>query len=166
MGAHENEDKKPKYWSVDEATINIQRYCAYQERCHSEVRSKLLDHGIYGDLLEEIISDLISNNFLDEERFARTFVRGKFRIKNWGRNKILSDLKLKKVSPYCIKLGLEEIDEDEYFQTLLKLLTKKDNMTKFVNGFDRLKKLSDFALQKGYEYSIIKDVLAILIVKK
>ena len=78
---------KKQYWSRDEALLNIQKYCALQERCHQEVRFKLIEHSIYGDILEELIADLITNDFLNEERFAKTYARGKFRMKNWGRNK-------------------------------------------------------------------------------
>jgi regulatory protein len=150
---------KKQYWPRDEAVINIQKYCALQERCHQEVRFKLIEHGIYGDILEELIADLISNDFLNEERFAKTYARGKFRMKNWGRNKIIHELKLRKVSNYCINEALKEIDENDYIQILEKIIEKKITSTTFTNQFDRLKKLTDFALSKGYEYEIIQDVI-------
>ncbi len=150
---------KKQYWSRDEAVLNIQKYCALQERCHQEVRFKLIEHGIYGDLLEELIADLISNDFLNEERFAKTYARGKFRMKNWGRNKIMHELKLRKVSNYCINEALKEIDENDYIQILEKIIEKKITSATFKNQFDRLKKLTDFALSKGYEYEIIQDVI-------
>jgi regulatory protein len=150
---------KKQYWPRDEAVLNIQKYCALQERCHQEVRFKLIEHGIYGDILEELIADLISNDFLNEERFAKTYARGKFRMKNWGRNKIIHELKLRKVSNYCINEALKEIDENDYIQILEKIIEKKITSTTFTNQFDRLKKLTDFALSKGYEYEIIQDVI-------
>ena len=146
MAKDEFSDKKKPYWSKDEAVANIQRYCAFQERCHKEVRYKLIEHAIYGDLLEEIISDLISNNFLDEERFARTFARGKFRMKQWGRNKIKQELKLRDVSVYSIKAAMTEIDGDEYLSVLSNLLAKKERTTTFKNQLDKKKKLTDYAL--------------------
>ena len=159
MASEDYTDKKKTFWSKDEALLNIQRYCALQERCHREVRYKLIEHGIYGDLLEEIISELISNNFLDEERFARTFARGKFRIKQWGRNKIKQELKLRDISAYSIKAAMQEIVDSEYITTLETLLLKKERTTSFKNQYDRLKKLTDFALGKGYEYELIAELL-------
>ena len=159
MAKDEFSDKKKPYWSKDEAVANIQRYCAFQERCHKEVRYKLIEHAIYGDLLEEIISDLISNNFLDEERFARTFARGKFRMKQWGRNKIKQELKLRDVSVYSIKAAMTEIDGDEYLSVLSNLIAKKERTTTFKNQFDKKKKLTDYALSKGYEYDLIAEMI-------
>jgi regulatory protein len=155
----ESGDKKVKYWSADEAKLNIQSYCAYQERCHQEVRNKLLQHGIYGDLLEELISDLIVNNFLNEERFAKTFAGGKFRIKHWGRNKIRQELKLKNVSDYSIREGLKEIRDDDYLETIKMLIDKKERTTKFANKYDRVQKLTVYLAQKGFEFEAIKEVL-------
>ncbi len=159
MSTDDYENKKKAFWSKDEAVLNIQRYCALQDRCHKEVRYKLIERGIYGDLLEEIISDLISNNFLDEERFARSFARGKFKIKNWGRNKIKNELKFRDVSPYSIKEAMTEINEEDYLNTLEKLIQKKERALKFKNRYDRLKKLTDYALLKGYEYQLIRDII-------
>ena len=150
---------KKQYWSRDEALLNIQKYCALQERCHQEVRFKLIEHSIYGDILEELIADLITNDFLNEERFAKTYARGKFRMKNWGKNKIIHELKLRKISNYCINEALKEIDENDYIQILKTIIEKKNTSTTFKNQFDRLKKLTDFALSKGYEYEIIQDVI-------
>lgn len=152
-------EKPKKYWSADEAKINIQRYCVYQDRCHREVRTKLLEHGIYGDLLEELITELIQENFLNEERFAKSYARGKFRMKQWGRNKIKQELKLRQVSNYCINIALQEINEEEYLETLKAILTNKERLTKFKNGWDRKKKLTDYALSKGYEYEYIASLL-------
>lgn len=152
-------DKKISFWSREEAVLNIQKYCAFQERCHQEVRTKLLEHGIYGDVLEEIISDLISNNFLDEERFAKTFARGKFRMKHWGRNKIRNELKMRKISTYSINEAMKEIDDEVYMTTLKHLLDKKERTTSFKNQYDRLKKLTYYAMVKGYEYELISELI-------
>ena len=93
--------KAKKYISPEDALAKLQRYCAYQDRCHQEVRTKLIDLGVFGDTLEEIITDLIKDNFLNEERFARSYARGKFRMRKWGRIKIRQELKLRKISDYC-----------------------------------------------------------------
>jgi len=148
----------PKYISKDEALSKLQTYCAYQDRCHSEVRTKLLSYKIYGDDLEEIITELIKEKFLNEERFARSYARGKFRIKKWGKNKITQELKRKRVSEYCIKKGLSEIDHDEYLETAFKLIQK---YYLSLNGIVPIKKQKTFAhaYRKGYESFIITDVL-------
>ena len=144
-----------KYLSQDQALSNIQRYCALQDRCHAEVRSKLLEWGIYGDALEEIISALITDNFLNEERFARSFARGKFRIKHWGRIRILSELKSRRISDYCIRKALTEIDEEDYRQTLLSLLQKKSAELTQLHPAEQKQKLLRFAQQRGFESDII-----------
>ena len=155
----ESMDKPKKYWSATDARGHIQRYCAYQDRCHKEVRSKLLEHGIYGDLLEEIISELILDKFLDEERFSKSYARGKFRMKQWGRIKIKQELKLRSITDYCIRSAMKEIDEIEYLDTLKNLLVQKEKTLKPVNQWDRKKKLLDFALGKGYEYELIMELI-------
>ncbi len=137
------------------ALERMQKYCAYQERCHSEVRHKLLSLGIYGDALEEIIFDLIQENFLNEERFARSYARGKFRIKQWGRNKIIKELKVRQVSEYCIRMALEEIDEEEYLQTLKKLARKKWSEYRGMKNFERKGRLARYLASRGFESELI-----------
>ena len=108
----------------EKALLKLQHYCAYQDRCHQEVRTKLLDIKVYGDELENIMTDLIRDDFLNEERYAKSYCRGKFRMKKWGKNKILQGLKLKRISAYCIKKGMTEIEDDEYIGTLLSILDR------------------------------------------
>jgi len=139
----------------DRALRKLQKYCAYQDRCHQEVRSKLLDLKIYGDDLEDIIVQLIEENFLNEERFARSYARGKFRIKNWGRTRILQELKRRKISAYCIKKAMEEIEEEDYEQTLLKLLEKKRKQLKEKKPFILKGKLAKYLIGKGYESGLV-----------
>lgn len=154
------ENKKPKkYISKDEALSKLERYCAYQDRCHQEVRSKLLDLGIYGDDLEEIISDLISDNFLNEERYARSYARGKFRIKKWGKNRILRELKMRKISAYCLRKAMEEIEEVEYEQTLRAVIEKKNRTLRETDAYKRRYKLVQFAIQKGFESSLAWEMV-------
>ncbi len=135
----------------EDALAKMQRYCAYQDRCHQEVRSRLLDMGVYGDWLEEIILRLIEENFLNEERFARSFARGKFRIKQWGRNRILQELKQRNISGYCIRKALEEIDERDYRRTLETLLLKKAETLPEEGPFNRNNKLARYAVGRGFE---------------
>lgn len=138
----------------------IEYYCAYQERCHSEVRNKLLELNFRGNDLEEAIASLIDGNFLNEERFARSYTRGKFRIKQWGRRKITNELKKKKVSEYCIRKGLTEIDDQEYEETLKALMDKKVSELKSEkNIWIRKQKVQRYLLQKGYEPDLISELL-------
>lgn len=150
----------PKYLTLDDALAKARRYCAFQERCHSEMRSKLIEWGVYGDMLEKVMADLISENFLNEERFACTFTRGKFRMKSWGRNRIVQELRARRVSDYCIRKGLQEIDEAEYLAELERLLLKKLEELSEQDAFQRRAKLTRFALQRGYEQELISGALA------
>ena len=152
-------DQQPKYLLL-EAKHKIEAYCAYQERCDFEVRNKLRDWNMPFDHVDILISDLISNNFLNEERFACAFVSGKFRIKRWGRIKIKQHLKQKRISDYSINKGMEEIDEEEYLQTLQDLIESKTRLTKFKDKWDRRVKLSRFLGSKGYESYLIIEALS------
>lgn len=145
--------------SKDIALSKLQRYCAYQDRCHQEVRSKLLSLQIYGDDLEEIISELITDNFLNEERFARSFARGKFRIKNWGKIRIQRELKKRNISNYCIKKAMKEIDEEGYEEGLIRLLEKKRRIEKEKNIFQLKGKLAQYAINKGFEAPLVWNIL-------
>lgn len=138
----------------------IQHYCAYQERCHSEVRTKLLELNFRGAELEEAIASLIADNFLNEERFARSYCSGKFRIKQWGRRKIIQGLKQKGVSEYCIRKGMKEIDNEIYWNTLQKLADKKwAELSGERNVWIRKQKVQRYLLQKGYESDLISEIL-------
>lgn len=148
----------PKYQLL-EAKAKIEWYCAYQERCDFEVRKKLHDWHMPHDHIDILISDLIVNNFLNEERFACAFVSGKFRIKKWGRIKIKQHLKQRRISDYSINKGMEEIDEDEYLETLQSLIESKSRLTKFKNKWDRRAKLTRYLASKGYESYLIGEAL-------
>jgi regulatory protein len=150
---------KSSYVSKDDALKKLQRYCAYQDRCHQEVRRKLLDLGVYGDDLEEIISELISENFLNEERFARSFARGKFRIKGWGKTRIKRELQLRKVSEYCIRKGLSEIDPEAYRSRLREVMTGYAGRIKEKESFNLREKLFQYVYRRGYETPIIRSVM-------
>lgn len=138
----------------------ILHYCKYQERCHSEVRTKLYELGFGKTDVEYQISELISAGVLNEERFARAFARGKWRLLKWGRVKITQQLKAKKVSDFCIKKGLSEIDGEEYEAILLKIAEKKaEELKKERNIRAKMAKMQRFLLQKGYERDLVKYAL-------
>lgn len=158
--------KQNKYISQDEALAKLQKYCAYQDRCHQEVRSKLLDLGVYGDALEEIIAELIQDNFLNEERFARSYARGKFRIRQWGRNKIKQELKFRRISDYCLRKAMEEITEEDYEQTLEGLIEKKWREVREKDAFKKRAKIANYLVQKGYETPLIWPAIKRLTLSK
>lgn len=137
----------------------IYRYCNYQKRCHQEVRNKLYELGGSKTEVEELIAELISVDLLNEERYARSFVRGKFRMKKWGRKKILQELKKHKISEYCIRKAMQEIDPQEYDIVCGKLAEKKWNELKAENKYARKAKLFRYMLQKGYENDVINDLI-------
>lgn len=150
--------KGKKYYSKKDALLALQRYCAYQDRCHQEVRSKLLSLGIFSDDLEDIIVKLIEDKFLDEERFARSFARGKFGLKQWGRRRIVQELKKRNVSEYCIRKALEEIDPLEYQTALRQLLLRKMESTEG-DPFTRRMKAMRYALGRGFEPELVQEIL-------
>ena len=143
-----------------QALPKLKQYCAYQERCHSEVKEKLYSYGVYNNDAEEIISKLIEEDYLNEERFAVHFAGGKFRMKQWGRVKIKYELKQKQVSEYCIKKALKTIDDDDYEKLLQKLAEQKLKTLKSEkNIFIKKRKLQDFLLQRGFENDLVRDIL-------
>ena len=152
--------QQPTYYTPQQALPKAKNYCAYQERCHSEVKDKLYGYGLNKTEVEEMLSTLIEENYLNEERFAIMYAGGHFRIKNWGRVKIKYELKKKMISPYCIKKALEGIDDNDYIKTLEKLAEQKLKTLKSEkNQFAKKKKLQDHLLMKGYESDLIKNIL-------
>lgn len=136
------------------AMVKLRKYCDYQDRCHQEVRNKLLELGVYGMDLEEVITQLIQEGYLNEERYSKSFVRGKFRIKRWGRIKLIHELKKKNISSYCIQSGLEEIDEDEYRQAITYNI-EKARAAGHLSDFDILQ----YTARKGFESELVKSLL-------
>jgi len=146
---------------IDEhaARAKAGHYCSYQERSQQEVRDKLYEWGQPANVVENIISGLISDNFLNEERFAKAYATGKFRQKGWGKVKIKQGLKFKQVPDVLIKKALQSIPDDEYLLMLQKVLTKKDVALSEKNLYKRRYKLQQYALGRGYEGDLISDVL-------
>jgi regulatory protein len=151
-----------KQLTKEQALQKARHYCGYQERSHMEVKEKLYSFGLYKQQVEELLSQLIEEDYLNEERFAMQFAGGRFRMKQWGRVKIKYELKQKQVSEYCIKKALKEIDEDDYLKTLQKLAEKKWSSIRGegVNRYVKLSKTTDYLLQKGYESELIKQAIA------
>jgi regulatory protein len=148
-----------KYLTKEQALQKLRQYCAYQERSHHEVRQKLWDLGVRKAEHDEIISTLIEQDYLNEERFARQFAGGKFRMKDWGRKKIYHALKEKQVSEYSIKIAMKEIDEEVYRHNLQKLAEKKYTSLKGEQELVRKKKTMDYLFQKGYESELVSQAL-------
>jgi regulatory protein len=152
-----------KKYSAQEAKEKIQRYCAYQERNHKEVRNKLFSYGLHGSDVDEIIVHLITSGFLNEERYAKAYAGGKFRMKKWGRIKITHALEANGLTANCIKSGLKEIDAADYEQTLSDLLEKKSLQIEEENIFVKRDKVAGYAIQKGYEPELVWKILRVLL---
>jgi len=153
-----------KISTASEALVKIFRYCAYQERSHREVKTKLFEYGLPSTEVEEIMSHLITEGFLNEERYAKAFAGGKFRIMKWGKLKIKRELESYGVSPRNIARGLAEINSSEYSQTLLRLVKKKLNQIKDDSIHKKKNKAARFVIGKGYEselvWEIVNDLMA------
>ena len=146
--------------------VKAANFCAYQERTHAEVRERLQKWEVWGDDAEEIITYLITDNFLNEERFAKIFAGSKFRVKQWGRQKIKYELKARKLSEYCIKVGLAEIEDDDYIETLKTILDKKKHELRTEKQSLILKqKLARYAIGKGFESALVWEMIGEIIIK-
>lgn len=158
---------RPLSIGIDKAREKIKQYCGYQERTHQEVRDKLYGFGIRTEEVEQLISEMIQEDYLNEERFAIAYAGGKFRMKQWGRIKIKQGLQQKRLSTYCVKLGLREINEADYATTLKKLGEKKWTTLKGEkNIFIKMTKLRNYLLQKGYESPLVTTLVNELTEKK
>ena len=147
-----------KTYTVEEAKRVLERYCVYQDRCHQEVRKKLLDMRMIPEATDVIIGHLITHDFLNEERFAKAFVRGKFNHKSWGRLRIIRELKLRKISQYNIKIGLSELSEDTYLEVFDTLSRKRiQQLSSEKDKFKKRKKLADYLLYRGWEGDLVYD---------
>ncbi|NOY46864.1 MAG: RecX family transcriptional regulator [Chlorobi bacterium] len=146
-----------KTYTVDEAKKKLEYYCAYQERCHKEVTQKLKDMSMIPEAIDVIIVHLLEHNFLNEERFAKTFVRGKFKIKKWGKRRLTLELKKKDISKVNINQALSEINEAEYIEVFNNLAEKRLLSIKETNKFKKRKKLADYLLYRGWESHLVYD---------
>ena len=146
-----------KTYTIQEAKERLEAYCAYQERCHREVVTKLRAMGMIPLAIDDIVVHLIQNDFLNEERFAKSFARGKFRIKKWGRVRIERELKTRGLSDYNIEVGLEEIDEEEYIDTFEIVAEKKQATIREKNPYKAKAKLANFLLYRGFEPDLVYE---------
>lgn len=151
--------------TVAEAQRKLEQYCSYQDRCHKEVEEKLASLSLIPEAKEKIIVHLIQQNYLNEERFAKSFARGKFRIKKWGRQRIIRELKFRKISEYLIKMALQEISETEYVQTFHELAEKKFDMIRESNVQKKKKKLINYLMYRGWESTLIYEKIHDLFIK-
>lgn len=155
-----------KSYTVEEAKRKLEHYCIYQDRCHEEVLQKLKSLNMIPIATDAIIVHLIEHNFLNEERFACSFARGKFRIKHYGRRRIINELKLRGISKYNIEKALKEIDEEEYLEVFNNLAQRQWESIAGSSILIKKKKLADFLLRKGFENSLIYDKVAQLAATK
>ncbi len=146
-----------KTYTLQEATKKLEHYCAYQERCHQEVRQKLETMYMIPEAIDMIIVHLLEHNFLNEERFAKTFVSGKFRIKKWGRRRLIYELKKKDISKVNINQALTEIESTEYNEVFNTLAEKRLQSIKESNTFKKKKKLIDYLIYRGWESHLVYE---------
>lgn len=146
--------------TYQEALAKLERYCAYQERCHLEVSQKLQALGMIPQVQEAIIAQLIQDNFLNETRFAQAFARGKFRIKHWGKLRITRELKARKISDWNIKKALEEIEPEQYLNTLDRLSNQFWNKHLGLELWKRRQKVVQALQYRGWENDLIFESLS------
>lgn len=148
-----------KIFTVEEAKRKLEYYCSYQERCHLEVVEKLKSMNMIPQVIDNIVVHLIENNFLNEERFAVSFARGKHNIKKWGKIRIVNELKFRNISKYNIDAALKEIPAETYYSNFHELAEKHWNSIIERNSQKKKKKFCDFLLRKGWESNLIFEKL-------
>lgn len=146
-----------KSYTFTEIKLKMLNYCVYQDRCHYEVEQKMREFFLIPEAKEEILMYLIQEKYLDEERFVRSYIRGKFNIKHWGRNKIKINLKQKQISDNLISRCWDEIDDDDYQKQIIEYIEKQSECINESNVFKKKNKIIKFLLSKGYEYDCILD---------
>ena len=146
-----------QFFTIKEALLKLEHFCAYQERCHAEVVSKLYSLKMTPDEIDSIVVQLIENNFLNETRFACSFARGKHRIKQWGKIRITNELKARQISSTNISLALKEISSEEYESTFENLAERYWNSITEKNILKKRKKFCDYLLRRGYESNFVYD---------
>jgi len=144
-----------KTYTVEEALSKLQNYCSYQERCHQEVRRKLVSMRMIPEAIDQIIVALLDHNFLNEERFAKAYVRGKFRIKKWGRRRLILELKKKEIGTFNINQAISQINELDYLEVFNDLAESRLSFIKESNKLKKKKKLADYLLYRGWESHLV-----------
>lgn len=158
-GKFKGNESAKKTWSAEEAFEKLTTYCAYQERCPWEVRRKLYEKGIKDEKADKLIDELITEQYVDEERFAKSFCRGKFRLKHWGKNRIRMELKMKEIPESVIRKGLSEINPEEYYDTLLTQTEKKWESTHEPEAYKKKYKVTQYLMTKGFEMDLVKEAI-------
>jgi regulatory protein len=151
--------QKKKSFTVDQLQRKLEQYCVYQDRCHKEVEQKMRDYNLIPEARELILLSLMKDNFLNEERFSKSYARGKFRIKSWGKQRIVRELKFRDISAYNIKTALKEIDPQEYIATMYRITENRNEVLTETNFYKRKQKLIDFLMRKGFENDLIYKVV-------
>jgi regulatory protein len=144
-----------KTYTLEEALSKLQNYCSYQERCHQEVRRKLVSMRMIPEAIDQIIVALLDHNFLNEERFAKAYVRGKFRIKKWGRRRLTLELKKKEIGIFNINQAISQINELDYLEVFNDLSESRLSFIKESNKLKKRKKLADYLLYRGWESHLV-----------
>ena len=148
---------KNENFTVNEIEQKLKKYCSYQDRCHSEVEKKLKEFDLIEEAKNKILFNLINENYLNESRFSENFVRGKFKIKNWGKRRIIQELKSRKISEFNIKKGLGEINEFDYQEKFENLFNKKLSSLENLNRIDKKKKIFSYLQYRGWETNLIYE---------
>ncbi len=151
--------KKYISYTVNEAIAKLEAYCVYQDRCHLEVTNKLKEMNMIPQSIDHILNHLIQNNFLNEERYARSFARGKFRIKKWGKQRIIKELKQRNISRFNITAALSELDQEEYHSTFHEISEKQWEKLEDKNVFQKKKKLANYLFYRGWEADLVYEKL-------
>jgi len=148
---------KSENFTIKEIEFKLKQYCSYQDRCHSEVESKLSKFNLISQAKDQILFNLINEDYLNETRFCKSFVRGKFKIKNWGKRRIIQELKSRKISEFNIKKGLSEINEFDYQEKFENLFNKKLSSLENLNSIDKKKKIFSYLQYRGWETNLIYE---------
>lgn len=148
---------KSKNFTIKEIEFKLKQYCSYQDRCHNEVENKLSKFNLISQAKDQILFNLINEDYLNETRFCKSFVRGKFKIKNWGKRRIIQELKSRKISEFNIKKGLSEINEFDYQEKFENLFNKKLSSLENLNSIDKKKKIFSYLQYRGWETNLIYE---------
>src|SRR5210317_280901 len=148
---------KSENFTIKEIEFKLKQYCSYQDRCHNEVENKLSKFNLISQAKDQILFNLINEDYLNETRFCKSFVRGKFKIKNWGKRRIIQELKSRKISEFNIKKGLSEINEFDYQEKFENLFNKKLSSLENLNSIDKKRKIFSYLQYRGWETNLIYE---------
>ena len=151
--------EQKKSYTFEEIKQKMVNYCVYQDRCHQEVEQKMRDFLLIPEAKDEIFLFLMKENYLNEERFTRSYIRGKFNIKHWGKNKIKNHLKFKGISEKLIVKCFDEIDETDYQKTIVKIYENYYEKQKGLKDYQKKSKTIKYLMGRGFEYSEIEEML-------